>query len=67
MNKMDEINKGWGLKFKQNLGMADVLNLEIHERSNGEPPNLGVTKIGNDNWENWFISKGKYKNWRNCE
>ena len=39
--------------------MTEVSNLEINKRSNGERPNLGVSKIGN---ENWFISKGKYEN-----
>ena len=34
--------------------MADVSNLKINERSNVERPNLRVTKIGNENCENWF-------------
>ena len=42
--------------------MADVSNMKINERLN-----LRVTKIHNKNWENWFISKGNYKNWQNCK
>ena len=47
--------------------MAEVSKLRIHERSNVERPNLLVlvTKIGNKNWENWFVSNSKYKNWPN--
>ena len=38
--------------------MAEVSELRIHERSNVERSNLLVliTKIVNNNWENWFIS-----------
>ena len=32
--------------------MADVSNLKINEWSNIERPNLQVTKIGNENWQN---------------
>ena len=44
--------------------MAEVSELRIHERSNVERSNLLVliTKIVNNNWENWFISN--YKNIR---
>ena len=47
--------------------MADVSNLKINQRSIVERPNLRITKIGNKNWEHWFISKGKYGNWQNYE
>ena len=36
-------------------------------RSNVERTILQVTKRGNKNWENWFISKEIYENWQNCE
>ena len=59
---------GEGWNFEQwNFRMFDVLNLKINERSNVELPNLRVNKIWNKNWEIWFILKGKYKNWQNCE
>ena len=45
--------------------MIEVSELRIHERSNVERPNF--SKIGNKTWENWFISQGKYKNWKNCD
>ena len=35
--------------------MADVSNLKINERSNVERPYLWVTKIENENWENWYV------------
>ena len=46
--------------------MAEVSKLRIHERSNVERPKLLVlvTETWNKNWENWFISNGKYKNWQ---
>ena len=49
--------------------MADVSKLRIHERLNIKRLNLLVlvTRIGNENWENWFIWKGKYENWQHCE
>ena len=47
--------------------MADGSDLKINERSNVERPKLRVTEIGNKNWEKWFMSKGKYENWWNCE
>ena len=47
--------------------MAHVSNFEINERLNIKRSNLSVTTIGNKNWENWFISKDKYENLRNCE
>ena len=47
--------------------MANVSNLRINQRSNVERPNLRVTKIGNKNLEDWFVSKGENKNWQNCE
>ena len=49
--------------------MADVSKLTVHERSNVERPNLLVlvTKIGNKNFLNWFISNSKNENWQNCE
>ena len=57
-----------GSNFKQlNSRMADVSNLKINERANVERPNLWVTKKGHKNWENWFISKGKYETWWNFE
>ena len=31
--------------------MANVSNLKINERLNGDGPNLWVTKIENKNWE----------------
>ena len=31
--------------------MADIMNLKINERSNVEQPNLRVTTIDNENWE----------------
>ena len=42
------------------LECDDVLKLRIHERSNVERLNLVVlvTKIGNKDWKNWFISNG---------
>ena len=40
--------------------MVDVSNLRINQRSNVERSDLRVTKKENKNWENWFISKGKY-------
>ena len=46
--------------------MADVSNLKINELLNVERLNLRVTGIGIENWENWFIPKGKYENWQNC-
>ena len=47
--------------------MADVLNLKINKRLNVERPNLRVSNIGNQNWENWFIAKGKCENWDICQ
>ena len=47
--------------------MAKVSNFKINERSNVERSNLWVTKTGNKNWKNWFISEGKYENRQNCE
>ena len=47
--------------------MADVTNLKFNKRSNVEQAILQVTNVENQNWENWFISKGKYENWQNCE
>ena len=49
--------------------MAEVSEWRIHESSNVERSNflVLVTKIGNKNWENWFILNGKYKNWQNCD
>ena len=49
--------------------MAEVSKLRIHKRSNVEHLNLLVlvTEIENKNWENLFISNGKYKNWQTCE
>ena len=46
---------------------ADISYLKINEGSNVEQLNLRVTKIGHKNWENWFLAKGKYENWKNCE
>ena len=34
--------------------MADVSNLKINERSNVELPNLRITKIENESWENFL-------------
>ena len=47
--------------------MADVSKLSIHEPSNVEQLILLVlvTKMGNENSENWFISNSKYKSWQN--
>ena len=36
--------------------MVCFSNSKINECSNVERPNLRVTKIGNKNWENWFVS-----------
>ena len=49
--------------------MTDVSKLRIRERLNVERPNLlvVVTKIGNKNWDDWFISNDKYEIWKNCE
>ena len=47
--------------------MVDVENLKINKRLDVKGTNLRITKIGNQIWENWFISKGKYENWQNCE
>ena len=48
--------------------MADVLSFKINELSkNVEWLNSRVSKIGKKNWENWFISQGKYENCQNCE
>ena len=44
--------------------MAAISNLKINEHSNVNRLNLRVTKVGNKNRENWFISKGKYENWK---
>ena len=47
--------------------MADGSDLKIKERSNVEGLNLWVTKIWNNNLKNWFILRGKFEHWKNCE
>ena len=47
--------------------MADVSNFKSKERSNVELPNIRVSEIGNQNWKNWFLSNGRYGDWKNCE
>ena len=59
------MGQSWNFK-QENFRIADV-ELKIKKCLNVEGWNLRVDKIGNKNWENWFILKGKYTNWKNCE
>ena len=69
MNKKKLLISGCWMRVEilNNYRIADVTNLKINERSNVEWPNLPVTEVGNQNLKNWFMTKGKYESWKNCE
>ena len=58
------MGQSWNFK-QENFRIADV-ELKIKKCLN-VGWNLRVDEIENNNWENWFILKGKYTNWQNCE
>ena len=59
-------DEGWNSE-DLNCRMADLSHLKINELSTVEQPNLQVTKMGNENWDNWYISKDECEHRQNFE
>ena len=66
INQLQQGGKlGW-LKF-QTVKFENGRLFEIENSRTFKCRIAELTRIGNENWENWFISNGKYENWENCE